>query len=66
MPVEDALILISRNFEAYMKGEQFAPENAITLSLNDRHPSSIQVKINNNFIIGVTAITMYPLVPDDV
>lgn len=46
MPVEDALILISRNFESYMKGEQFAPENAITLSLNDRHPSSIQMLFN--------------------
>lgn len=43
MPIEDALILISRNFEAYMKGEQFAPENAVALTLNDRHPNSVQV-----------------------
>lgn len=43
MPIEDALILISRNFEAYMKGEQFAPENAVSLTLNDRHPNSTQV-----------------------
>ncbi|XP_018576424.1 pollen-specific leucine-rich repeat extensin-like protein 1 [Anoplophora glabripennis] len=46
MPVEDALILISRNFESYMKGEQFAPENAVTMSISDRHPNSIQMMLN--------------------
>lgn len=42
MPVEDAMLLISRNFEAYMKGEQMAPDPS-ALSLLDRHPVPIQV-----------------------
>ncbi|KAJ8925027.1 hypothetical protein NQ315_001198 [Exocentrus adspersus] len=46
MPLEDALILISRNFEGYMKGEQFGPDNPVALNLNDRHSSSMQMLIN--------------------
>lgn len=47
MPIEDALILISRNFEAYMKGEHVPPENAVEMTLLDRHPTSVQVVIFN-------------------
>lgn len=43
MPIEDALILISRNFEAYMKGEHLPPENPAEMTLLDRHPQSVQV-----------------------
>lgn len=46
MPIEDALILISRNFEAYMKGEHLPPENSADLTLLDRHPTTMQVNKN--------------------
>nr|CAI5825797.1 unnamed protein product [Callosobruchus analis] len=44
MPVEDAMILISRDFEAYMKGEHLAPE--IARSIMDRHPVPMQMLLN--------------------
>nr|CAH7724352.1 unnamed protein product [Callosobruchus chinensis] len=44
MPVEDAMILISRDFEAYMKGEHLAPETA--RSIMDRHPVPMQMLLN--------------------
>ncbi|CAH1986439.1 unnamed protein product [Acanthoscelides obtectus] len=44
MPVEDAMILISRDFEAYMKGEHLAPETA--KSILDRHPVPMQMLLN--------------------
>lgn len=47
MPIEDALILMSRNFEAYMKGEHLPPENPAEMTLLDRHPTSVQVIIFN-------------------
>lgn len=43
MPIEDALILISRDFEAYMKGEHLPPENPAEMTLLDRHPTNVQV-----------------------
>lgn len=46
MPVEDAMILISRNFEAYMRGEQSTPENGGQMTVADRHPPSIQMMLN--------------------
>lgn len=45
MPIEDALVLITRNFDAYMRGEQTgrnANGTGVT-SLSDRHPEGIQV-----------------------
>lgn len=47
MPIEDALTLITRNFDAYMRGEQTASgaQNMGTNSLSDRHPEALQVNI---------------------
>lgn len=46
MPVEDALVLISRNFEAYMRGEQTTTENNGQMAVVDRHPPSMQMMLN--------------------
>lgn len=44
MPIEDALILITRNFDAYMRGEQTGLNSTTGInSLADRHPEGIQV-----------------------
>lgn len=45
MPIEDALLLITRNFDAYMRGEQMGRNGNGTgvSSLSDRHPEGIQV-----------------------
>lgn len=45
MPIEDALTLITRNFDAYMRGEQTGSgaQNTGINSLSDRHPEAIQV-----------------------
>lgn len=45
MPIEDALILVQRNFEAYMRGEK-APEDPVQMSLADRHPIPMQMIFN--------------------
>ncbi|XP_018324076.1 pre-mRNA-splicing factor srp2 [Agrilus planipennis] len=46
MPIEDALKLISRNFEAYMRGDKTNRANGTSMSLEDRHPEQIQVLFN--------------------
>lgn len=46
MPLDDALILISRNFEAYMRGEELKPVDPNKPDLADRHPQPIQMLIN--------------------
>lgn len=45
MPIEDALVLITRNFDAYMRGEQIGRNvNGTGINnLSDRHPEGIQV-----------------------
>ncbi|KAK4876514.1 hypothetical protein RN001_009020 [Aquatica leii] len=45
IPVEDAITLISRNFDAYMRGEKSTSPGAGT-SLLDRHPEGIQMILN--------------------
>ncbi|CAG9770506.1 unnamed protein product [Ceutorhynchus assimilis] len=45
MPIDDALLLMQRNFEAYMRGEK-APEDPSKMSLADRHPAPIQMLFN--------------------
>lgn len=48
MPVDDAVALILRNFEAYMRGDKVLPmamPNA-PVSLNERHPEPIQILLN--------------------
>jgi len=45
MPLDDSLLLIQRNFEAYMRGEQ-APEDPNKMSLADRHPAPVQMLLN--------------------
>ncbi|KAJ8978230.1 hypothetical protein NQ317_016381 [Molorchus minor] len=45
MPIEDALILLSRNFEGYMKGEQAPPEFP-GQNITDRHPGNMQMLLN--------------------
>ncbi|KAL1517428.1 hypothetical protein ABEB36_001193 [Hypothenemus hampei] len=45
MPFDDALLLLQRNFEAYMRGEK-APEDPVKMSLADRHPVPIQMLFN--------------------
>ncbi|XP_060534925.1 nuclear receptor coactivator 5 [Cylas formicarius] len=46
MPVEDALLLVSRNFEAYMRGDTLQPEDPNKMSITDRHPVPIQMMFN--------------------
>ena len=48
MPIDDALLLAARNFEAYMRGETLVPEDPNRMNLADRHPMPIQV--NNLFL----------------
>lgn len=45
MPIEDAFTLLTRNFDAYMRGEQLVRNTNGTgvNNLSDRHPESIQV-----------------------
>ncbi|KAF5299876.1 hypothetical protein FQA39_LY11413 [Lamprigera yunnana] len=45
MPVEDALILITRNFDAYMRGEK-SVSPGLGASIMDRHPENIQMVLN--------------------
>ncbi|KAI4470474.1 nuclear receptor coactivator 5-related [Holotrichia oblita] len=45
MPIEDAIILLTRNFEAYMKGETFEKEGRMA-SLAEKHPEAIQMLLN--------------------
>lgn len=57
MPIEDALILISRNFEAYMKGEHSTPDDPSEMTLLDRHPTAVQVimfSLLNAHILRIT------------
>lgn len=45
MPVDDAVSLITRNFDAYMRGEK-AALGSTTMTLNQRHPEPIQMLLN--------------------
>ena len=51
MPLEDAVPLILRNYEAYMRGEKLPaplstpiPVVSSSVSLSERHPEAIQVR----------------------
>lgn len=46
MPIEDALILITRNFDAYMRGEKMIITSSGPMSVTDRHPEAMQMLIN--------------------
>lgn len=54
MPLDDALALIVKNFEAYMKGERSpvippvgaVPVTAAGIPLGDKHPEMIQALLN--------------------
>lgn len=46
MPIEDALLLITRNFDAYMRGEKIHFKNNSKITLTDRHPETMQMIIN--------------------
>ncbi|KAF7270632.1 nuclear receptor coactivator protein neosin [Rhynchophorus ferrugineus] len=46
MPLDDALVLISRNFEAYMRGEKPQPEDPNKMNLSDQHPKPVQMLLN--------------------
>lgn len=46
MPIKDALILMSRNFEAYMKGEHLPAEDVNQMILLDRHPMQLLINIS--------------------
>ncbi|XP_057652609.1 nuclear receptor coactivator 5 isoform X1 [Diorhabda carinulata] len=45
MPIDDAMILISRDFEAYMKGDR-VPVDPNHMTLNDRHPAQMQMLLS--------------------
>ncbi|XP_072378231.1 uncharacterized protein Neos isoform X1 [Diabrotica undecimpunctata] len=45
MPIEDAMILISRDFENYMKAERI-PTDPSQMTLLDRHPTQMQILLN--------------------
>lgn len=49
MPVDDAVALITRNFDGYMRGEKTVTSlgaSAPPVSLNERHPEPIQILLN--------------------
>lgn len=49
MPVDDAIALITRNFDAYMRGEKTGstlPMISAPVSLSERHPEPIQILLN--------------------
>ncbi|CAH1156184.1 unnamed protein product [Phaedon cochleariae] len=46
MPVDDAMIFISRNFESYMKGEHTPSDQTGQMTLLDRHPVQIQMLLS--------------------
>lgn len=49
MPLEDALVLVTRNFDAYMRGDKTVTETlgpGGVLSVSDRHPTSMQLLLN--------------------
>lgn len=48
MPIDDALMLITRNFDAYMRGEQLPPSATVTPTLTDRHSEQIQVSYTSD------------------
>lgn len=56
MPIEDALLLLTRNFDAYMHGEQTGRNaNATGVNnLSERHPEGIQVAL---FFISPCVVT---------
>ncbi|XP_022908046.1 uncharacterized protein [Onthophagus taurus] len=45
MPIEDAMILITRNFDAYMRGEKFETDGP-AVSLTEKHPEAVQMIFN--------------------
>lgn len=56
MPTEDALVLITRNFDAYMRGEK-AGQNPLGTGVNalsDRHPEAVQVKLYFTLALCIT------------
>ncbi|GLV34425.1 Neosin [Carabus blaptoides fortunei] len=49
MPIDDAVALIARNFETYMRGEKNAPTSASIASAalaTERHPEAVQILLN--------------------
>ncbi|KAK9876716.1 hypothetical protein WA026_014955 [Henosepilachna vigintioctopunctata] len=47
MPIDDAFLFMSRNFEAYMRGENVPPtDGSSQMTLNDKHPNSVQLLLN--------------------
>lgn len=46
IPLDDAILLITRNFDAYMRGEKTCPDSLDKLSVHDKHPHNMQVLIN--------------------
>lgn len=49
MPVDDAIQLVARNFDAYMRGEKSGGTSTVAIGpaplANERHPEAIQVII---------------------
>ncbi|GJQ67887.1 hypothetical protein Trydic_g16647 [Trypoxylus dichotomus] len=58
MPIEDAIILLTRNFEAYMKGETFETEGRVA-SLAEKHPEAMQMLLNLLAENRQLAVTQY-------
>ncbi|KRT78711.1 hypothetical protein AMK59_6404, partial [Oryctes borbonicus] len=58
MPIEDAVILLTRNFEAYMKGETFETEGRVA-SLAEKHPEAMQMLLNLLAENRQLAVTQY-------
>ncbi|XP_044259145.1 nuclear receptor coactivator 5 [Tribolium madens] len=48
MPIEDALVLMTRNFDAYMRGDKTAsePTPGAIKNVSDRHPTTMQLLLN--------------------
>ncbi|XP_045464802.1 nuclear receptor coactivator 5 [Harmonia axyridis] len=47
MPLDDALLFLTRNFEAYMRGEKVSTtDNEGKMTIYDKHPNGIQLLLN--------------------
>ena len=61
MPIEDALILITRNFKAYMRGEKFEVDGP-AIALTEKHPEPVQVThYNFRILYMLVSILIYKI-----
>lgn len=64
MPIEDAILLVRRNFDSYMRGENTdgSAVGSIASQLAERHPEPIQVGIYYHYKFECVATTVFLVV----